>query len=161
MTAAPHQPGSLSGRSVLVVEDEFFQAKDLAQALANAGARLVGPFPSLKTAMEALEEEPSVDVAVLDINLRGRAVARSMRWRTCWPNAESPSCSPLAMMSTWCLQSTRGGRFLPSPSASKACWPRWQACAARRQERADSSRRDNCPRSIGFSAGGPAHRRGK
>ena len=74
MTAAPHQPGSLSGRSVLVVEDEFFQAKDLAQALANAGARLVGPFPSLKTAMEALKEEPSVDVPVLDINLRGRAV---------------------------------------------------------------------------------------
>lgn len=74
MTAAPHQPGSLSGRSVLVVEDEFFQAKDLAQALANAGARLVGPFPSLKTAVEALEDEPSVDVAVLDINLRGRAV---------------------------------------------------------------------------------------
>ena len=74
MTAAPHPVAPLEGRSILVVEDEFFQAKDLAQALANAGARLVGPFPSLNATMEALEVSPPVDAAVLDINLRGRAV---------------------------------------------------------------------------------------
>lgn len=74
MTAAPPPPAPLQGRSILVVEDEFFQAKDLAESLANAGARLVGPFPSLNATMEALRKGPSVDAAVLDINLRGRAV---------------------------------------------------------------------------------------
>ena len=74
MTDAPQPLAPLQGRSILVVEDEFFQAKDLAQALANAGARLVGPFPSLNATTDALKEGPSVDAAVLDINLRGRVV---------------------------------------------------------------------------------------
>ena len=38
----------------MVVEDEFFQAKDLTQAFSAAGARLVGPFPSLSAAVDAL-----------------------------------------------------------------------------------------------------------
>lgn len=74
MTAAAHPLAGLKGRSIMVVEDEFFQAKDLSHALEDAGARLVGPFPSLNAAMDALKERPKVDAAVLDINLRGRAV---------------------------------------------------------------------------------------
>lgn len=74
MTTAAHPLAALQDHSILVVEDEFFQAKDLAQALADAGARLVGPVPSLNAALEALEEGLPVDAAVLDINLRGRAV---------------------------------------------------------------------------------------
>lgn len=74
MAAVPHPLAPLQGRSILVVEDEFFQAKDLAQALSGAGARLIGPFPSLDATMAALDEAPVVDAAVLDINLRGRVV---------------------------------------------------------------------------------------
>lgn len=68
------QPAALDGKAILVVEDEFFQAQDLADALTRAGARLVGPFPSLSAAVEALEAGVRVDAAVLDINLRGRVV---------------------------------------------------------------------------------------
>ena len=75
MAAALHPLASLQNRLVMVVEDEFFQAKDLAQALTGAGARLVGPFPTVAAALEALEnEEAVVDAAILDINLRGREV---------------------------------------------------------------------------------------
>lgn len=72
MTAALDPLASLQNRLVMVVEDEFFQAKDLGQALMGAGASLVGPFPTVAAALEALEnEEAAVDAAVLDINLRG------------------------------------------------------------------------------------------
>lgn len=72
--AAVARLSALQDRTIMVVEDEFFQAKDLAQALAQAGARLRGPFPSLSAAMEALESGDTVDAAVLDINLRDRVV---------------------------------------------------------------------------------------
>lgn len=74
MTAATHPLAPLQDRSIMVVEDEFFQARDLTQAFSNAGARLVGPFPSLDAAMDMLEDAPPIDAAVLDINLRGRSV---------------------------------------------------------------------------------------
>ena len=72
MAAALHPLAPLQNRLVMVVEDEFFQAKDLGQALTGAGASLVGPFPTVAAALEALKnEEADVDAAVLDINLRG------------------------------------------------------------------------------------------
>ena len=74
MTVATHALAPLQDRSIMVVEDEFFQAKDLTQAFSAAGARLVGPFPSLSAAVDALEDAPPIDAAVLDINLRGRSV---------------------------------------------------------------------------------------
>ncbi len=43
MTVATHALAPLQDRSIMVVEDEFFQAKDLTQAFSAAGARLVGP----------------------------------------------------------------------------------------------------------------------
>lgn len=60
--------------AVMVVEDEFFQADDLASALGRAGARLVGPFATVEAALSALERGVQVDVAILDTNLRGSAV---------------------------------------------------------------------------------------
>ena len=65
---------ALQGRSIMVVEDEFFQAKDLARALTDEGASLVGPFSSVNAALEAMDDGGAFDAAVLDINLRGRAV---------------------------------------------------------------------------------------
>ena len=66
---------SLRGRSVMVVEDEFFQAEELSRALSGAGARLVGPFPTVESALAGLDEGARIDAAVLDVNLRGVAVA--------------------------------------------------------------------------------------
>jgi len=60
----------LTGRRVLVVEDEYFIAQDLRSALEGRGAGVVGPAPDPETAI-ALIEADQVDIAVLDIHLRG------------------------------------------------------------------------------------------
>jgi DNA-binding NarL/FixJ family response regulator len=60
----------LAGRSVLVVEDEYMIADDLASELRDAGARVVGPVASLPQAMRLLATTGPLDVAILDINLR-------------------------------------------------------------------------------------------
>lgn len=61
----------LAGRRVLIVEDEYLVADDVAAALRAAGATVVGPFGSLPAAERAVAEE-LFDCAVLDVNLRGR-----------------------------------------------------------------------------------------
>jgi DNA-binding NtrC family response regulator len=61
---------SLKSRSVLVVEDEMVLAMMLQDYLVDAGARVVGPAMTVKRAMELIESE-DVDVALLDVNLRG------------------------------------------------------------------------------------------
>ncbi len=65
--------GTLAHRRVLIVEDEYFLADDLAHALRNLGAEIVGPVPTGEKAMALLQTVP-IDVAVLDINLRGQSV---------------------------------------------------------------------------------------
>ena len=64
----------LTGRRVLVVEDEFFIADDLARALTALGAEVVGPVPTRDEALEELSGAGRIDLAVLDINLRGEPV---------------------------------------------------------------------------------------
>jgi CheY-like chemotaxis protein len=63
--------GDLAGRRVLVVEDEYVIASELARALRNAGAVVVGPVPTVHAALAAIDAEAALDVAVLDLNLRG------------------------------------------------------------------------------------------
>ncbi len=65
--------GPLATRRVLVVEDEFFLADDMAEALRALGAEVVGPAPTRDLAMSLLAGE-RVDAAVLDINLRGETI---------------------------------------------------------------------------------------
>ena len=60
----------LEGARVLIVEDEFFLADDLAKALREAGGSPVGPANSVAQA-EALIAREEVDAAILDLNLRG------------------------------------------------------------------------------------------
>ena len=62
----------LNGRSVLVVEDEYYLADDLARALENAGAKVVGPVGTIEEAQETLDRG-GFDSAVVDMNLRGRS----------------------------------------------------------------------------------------
>ena len=61
----------LAGRRVLVVEDEYFLAEDVARALARLGMEVVGPVPTCAEALARLDAGERIDAAVLDINLRG------------------------------------------------------------------------------------------
>ncbi|WP_262272427.1 response regulator [Microvirga yunnanensis] len=69
-----HSQPSLSGRRVLVVEDEFFVADDLVQALTRLGAEVLGPVPTRDEALELVATAGPIDLAVLDINLEDEAV---------------------------------------------------------------------------------------
>ena len=68
------QAGALSNRRVLVVEDEYFIADDMAKALRTLGAEVVGPAPTREKALDLVASEPRIDAAVLDINLKGESV---------------------------------------------------------------------------------------
>jgi CheY-like chemotaxis protein len=65
---------SLTGRRVLVVEDEYFVADDICQALKTLGADVVGPVASREQAFDVFASRTHIDVAILDINLRGDSV---------------------------------------------------------------------------------------
>lgn len=60
---------ALSGRSVLVVEDDFFLGHDLAAILEAEGAEVLGPAGTLTEALD-LASSSACDAAVLDVNLR-------------------------------------------------------------------------------------------
>jgi DNA-binding LytR/AlgR family response regulator len=66
--------GSLWGRAVLIVEDEFYLADDLASALAAIGARVLGPFARVEEARRLVEGGQAIDLAILDIDLFGDRV---------------------------------------------------------------------------------------
>ena len=65
---------ALTGRLVLVVEDQFAVALDLCEGLDREGASVVGPASSVEDALQMLESSARPDVAVLDIQLRGGLV---------------------------------------------------------------------------------------
>ena len=73
MTTEEQAP-ELLGRRVLVVEDEFVIADDLANALRRIGAVVVGPASSVAKARALLQAQAQVDVAILDIKLRCETV---------------------------------------------------------------------------------------
>lgn len=62
-----------AGRRVLVVEDEYFVAKELALDLEGAGVEVVGPAPSVAKAL-GLIGAGRLDGASLDVSLRGEPV---------------------------------------------------------------------------------------
>lgn len=62
--------GTLSGKRVLVVEDEYLIAHDIKRALSELNAEVVGPVSNLAAAL-ALADDNGLDAAVLDINLCG------------------------------------------------------------------------------------------
>jgi CheY-like chemotaxis protein len=59
---------SLSGRSIMIVEDGYYLAMDAKGALEAVGARVLGPYSDAEAALECLEREQP-DCAVLDLNL--------------------------------------------------------------------------------------------
>lgn len=70
MASDNRQAERLQGARVLIVEDEFFLADDLARALRDAGGQPVGPVGTIRDAEDILSHE-RVDAAVVDLNLRG------------------------------------------------------------------------------------------
>lgn len=62
-----------SNAHILVVEDEYFLASDLAEAISGTGATVIGPSGRLADARELARDE-KLNIAVLDVNLRGEMV---------------------------------------------------------------------------------------
>lgn len=65
---------ALNQRRILIVEDEYLLADELALELADEGATVLGPVPSVEEALALLEQQASPDGAILDVDLRGEPV---------------------------------------------------------------------------------------
>jgi DNA-binding NarL/FixJ family response regulator len=73
----------LAGKRILIVEDEYFIASDLARALEQAESVVVGPVGGLAQGV-ALARSEALDAAILDVNLEGAmsyAIADALRVR--------------------------------------------------------------------------------
>lgn len=60
----------LSGRTILVVEDERLLALDVQDSLEALGCTVVGPVATVAAALEQVAQDPP-DAAVLDVHLVG------------------------------------------------------------------------------------------
>lgn len=57
-----------AGRNVLIVEDEAMIAMQLEDDLIDAGCAVVGPVPSVRSALRLIERE-RIDAAIIDYHL--------------------------------------------------------------------------------------------
>ena len=64
---------SLAGKRILIVEDEALLATMVADILECGGATIVGPASTLKKGL-ILAERGQIDVALLNVNLRGESI---------------------------------------------------------------------------------------
>ena len=60
--------GPLSGRTILLVEDEYFQALDTVSWLEEAGATVIGPVGNRESCAEYLRDD-RFGSAIVDITL--------------------------------------------------------------------------------------------
>jgi CheY-like chemotaxis protein len=61
------------GVRLLIVEDEYFLAQDLADHFQSLGVKVLGPAGTVADALDILKSQ-EVEGAVLDVNLRGERV---------------------------------------------------------------------------------------
>ena len=64
----------LSGRRVLLVEDEAMIAMLLEDMLGDLGCAVIGPAYGVAAALELARRHADIDVAILDVNLAGSPV---------------------------------------------------------------------------------------
>jgi CheY-like chemotaxis protein len=62
---------TLFGKRVLIVEDEYIVALDLASEVAASGAKVVGPVGGAEAALNIISTA-DLDGAILDIDLKGQ-----------------------------------------------------------------------------------------
>ena len=99
---------ALSGKRVLIVEDELLVAMLIEDILIEQGCLISGPVATLTNALHAAQG--AVDIAVLDVNLAG---IRS------YPVAELLSCRGIPFL----FLTGYGDRAIPPER------PTWRACA--------------------------------
>ncbi len=68
------ETGTLAGRTVLLVEDEYFVMQRLRKALETTGATVLGPAANIAAALSLVHESEVIDAAILDVNLMGDLV---------------------------------------------------------------------------------------
>jgi DNA-binding response OmpR family regulator len=101
----------LSGKRILIVEDEAIIALTLEAEIMDAGAEVIGPAFDLQSAVRFASQP--LDAAVLDINLRGEkvfAAARVLRDRGVPMLFASANCDDL---------DTAGSEFAGYPRLEK------------------------------------------
>jgi CheY-like chemotaxis protein len=64
----------LSGKRVLVAEDELLVAMLIEEILDQFECQLVGPFATVANALAAARNATDIDIALLDVNLRGQKI---------------------------------------------------------------------------------------
>lgn len=60
---------------ILIVEDEYIVAHSLEMLLRTAGAEIVGLVPSVEEALSVVKSGVRIDIATVDMNLRGQSAA--------------------------------------------------------------------------------------
>jgi CheY-like chemotaxis protein len=65
----------MAAKHILVLEDEFLIALDIAGVIEDGGFVVVGPFSGTAEALQALQQQ-RVDGALLDANLGGQPVGQ-------------------------------------------------------------------------------------
>lgn len=61
-------------KRILIVEDEYLIAQDLADEVQRLGFEVVGPVGRLDDAVDLVDRETGIDAAFLDVNLNGERV---------------------------------------------------------------------------------------
>jgi CheY-like chemotaxis protein len=114
-------PEDLHDMRILIVEDEYLLAADLAEAMLARGAEVIGPVGTLAEAMKAVETN-WIDRAVLDLDLpaaRSRSRRRASPARP--PARRRPrSCSNAMSTSPSPRSSPSAVRPMPAPSSCAA-----------------------------------------
>lgn len=64
----------LSGRRILVIEDEYMLADEVRIELEARAAMVLGPVGRLDQALALIRSTPDIDGALLDVNLGGQPV---------------------------------------------------------------------------------------
>ena len=67
-------PAALAGRRILVAEDEYLIAEEVAAVLAEEGAEVFGPVSTVAAALRLVAAGDRLDAALLDVSLCTEAI---------------------------------------------------------------------------------------
>ena len=70
---ARSEPSAFRGCRVLVLEDEYLIAEEIAAELEQAGAETIGPVARIHEALDLVRGSGRIDAALLDVNLGSEA----------------------------------------------------------------------------------------